>query len=115
MTLSGTIPSLSHKRLAGVLAWWVPGTRDVRNDLNVVPPEGDDDGELNDAVHIVLDKDPLIDSSGVQVQVQDGVVALHGLVSKHGDRDMAERDAWYVEGVRDVRNELSVMKRKLSE
>lgn len=25
VTLNGWVPSLSHKRLAGVLAWWVPG------------------------------------------------------------------------------------------
>jgi len=25
VTLNGEVPSLSHKRLAGVLAWWVPG------------------------------------------------------------------------------------------
>jgi hypothetical protein len=25
VTLDGQVPSLSHKRLAGVLAWWVPG------------------------------------------------------------------------------------------
>lgn len=28
MTLEGRVVSLSHKRLAGVLAWWVPGCRD---------------------------------------------------------------------------------------
>src|SRR5207248_8889260 len=37
--LEGRAPSLSHKRLAGVLAWWVPGTRDVLNHLEIVPPE----------------------------------------------------------------------------
>lgn len=29
VTLDGEVPSLSHKRLAGVLAWWVPASRDV--------------------------------------------------------------------------------------
>jgi len=37
VTLNGEVPSLTHKRLAGVLAWWVPGTRDVINGLE----EGD--------------------------------------------------------------------------
>jgi len=27
VTLDGPVESISHKRLAGVLAWWVPGTR----------------------------------------------------------------------------------------
>ncbi|HEX5022545.1 MAG TPA: hypothetical protein VFX54_17890 [Candidatus Binatia bacterium] len=29
----------THKRLAGVLAWWVPGTRDVVDGLEEVPAE----------------------------------------------------------------------------
>lgn len=33
--LSGTVWSLSHRRLAEVLAWWVPGSIDVRNALRV--------------------------------------------------------------------------------
>ena len=33
VTLDGSVPSLVHKRLAGVLAWWVPGTREVINAL----------------------------------------------------------------------------------
>ncbi|NIO09735.1 MAG: BON domain-containing protein, partial [Deltaproteobacteria bacterium] len=27
VVLNGHVPSMSHKRLAGVLAWWVPGSR----------------------------------------------------------------------------------------
>ena len=52
VTLNGEVPSLSHKRLAGVLAWWVPGTRDVINGLEEVPPEEDNDDELIDAMHV---------------------------------------------------------------
>jgi osmotically-inducible protein OsmY len=43
VTLNGQVSSLSHKRLAGVLVWWVPGTRDVINGLEEVPPEQDND------------------------------------------------------------------------
>src|SRR3990167_5898595 len=48
--IEGAVPSLSHKRLAGVLAWWVPGTQDVINSLEVNPPEEDSDDEIKDAV-----------------------------------------------------------------
>ncbi|HYQ82251.1 MAG TPA: BON domain-containing protein, partial [Anaeromyxobacteraceae bacterium] len=48
VTLDGEVPSLSHKRLAGVLAWWVPGSRDVVNGLEVAPPEPDSAGEISD-------------------------------------------------------------------
>ena len=52
VTLNGEVPSLTHKRLVGVLAWWVPGSRDVINGLEEVPPEQDNDDELIDAVHV---------------------------------------------------------------
>jgi len=29
--LNGQVPSLSHKRLAGVLAWWVPGSQNAKS------------------------------------------------------------------------------------
>ena len=42
VTLNGQVPGLDDKRLAGVLAWWVPGSRDVINGVAVEPPEDDD-------------------------------------------------------------------------
>ena len=41
VTLDGDVPGLVQKRLAGVLAWWVPGSRDIVNGLGVTPPEED--------------------------------------------------------------------------
>jgi len=35
ITLDGEVGSLSHKRIAGVLAWWTPGRRDVVDGLEV--------------------------------------------------------------------------------
>ena len=67
VTLNGEVPSLSHKRLAGVLAWWVPGCRDVINGLEEVPRERDNDAELTDAVRLVLEKDPFINATKIRV------------------------------------------------
>lgn len=33
VTLNGRVPGLTSKRLAGVLAWWVSGVRDVVNGI----------------------------------------------------------------------------------
>jgi hypothetical protein len=60
VTLDGQVPSLSHKRLAGVLAWWVPGVRDVVNGMAVEPPRADNDDVITDAVRLVLDKDGFV-------------------------------------------------------
>jgi osmotically-inducible protein OsmY len=37
--LDDHVTGLTQKRLAGVLAWWVPGSRDVINGLMVVPDQ----------------------------------------------------------------------------
>src|SRR3989338_4313930 len=47
--IEGAVPSLTHKRLAGVFAWWVPGSLDVINSLEVAPPEEDNGDEIKDA------------------------------------------------------------------
>ena len=108
VTLTGQVPSLVHKRLAGVLVWWVPGVRDVANQIEVVPPEPDSDEQITEAVMVALDKDPLVDEEQVFVWTQGGVVKLSGLVNGEPQKEAAESDAWYVWGVREVVNELRV-------
>ena len=108
VTLNGEVPSLTHKRLAGVLAWWVPGTRDVINGLEEVPPEEDNDDELIDAVRLVLEKDPFVNASKICVNSKDWTVTLEGLVPNETMKQMAERDAWYVLGVKRVINRIEV-------
>ena len=108
VTLNGEVPSLTHKRLAGVLAWWVPGTRDVINGLEEVPPEEDNDDELIDAVRLVLEKDPFVNASKIGVSSKDWIVTLEGLVPTETMKQMAERDAWYLLGVRQVINRIQV-------
>jgi osmotically-inducible protein OsmY len=104
--LNGEVPSLSHKRLAGVLAWWIPGCRDVINDLTEVPEQQDNDDQLTDAVRLVLEKDPLVNATKTKVMSKNGVVTLDGLAPNETIRRIAERDAWFVLGVRDVVNRI---------
>jgi osmotically-inducible protein OsmY len=108
VTLNGEVPSLSHKRLAGVLAWWVPGCRDVVNGLEEVPPQEDNDDELTDAVRLVLEKDPFVNATKVTVRANDSIVTLTGVVPNDTTKLMAERDAWYVLGVGEVVDQLQV-------
>jgi osmotically-inducible protein OsmY len=108
VTLNGEVPSLTHKRLAGVLAWWVPGTRDVINGLEEVPPEADNDDELVDAVRLVLEKDPFVNAEKIRVSSRDWIVTLEGLVANETMRQMVERDTWYVLGVKAIHNRVAV-------
>jgi osmotically-inducible protein OsmY len=108
VVLNGEVHSLVHKRLAGVLAWWVPGVRDVINGLEEVPPEEDNDEELTEAVRLVLEKDPFVRAGEIRVSSKDWVITLEGLVPTETMKRIAERDAWYVLGVKSVINRIEV-------
>lgn len=108
VTLNGEVTGLGLKRLAGVLAWWVPGSRDVVNGLAVTPEQADNDFEMADAVRLTVEKDPYVNASQIRVGARGGVIRLQGLVPTESEKEMAEADAWYVFGVDNVVNELEV-------
>lgn len=109
VTLDGWVISLSHKRIAGALAWWVPGARDVVDALEVLPPERDSDDEVTDALSLVLEMDPMIlDATQIRVQTANFVVTLQGLVGTEREKNRAEQDAWCLFAVDNVVNHLSV-------
>lgn len=108
VTLSGNVPSLEHKRLAGVLAWWVPGSRDVVNGLAVEPEEEDGPDKIEEAVRLALEIDPFVNASQIRVGVRHRVVRLTGAAATAEQQRMAETDAWCVFGVDDVVNNIEV-------
>lgn len=106
--LDDHVTGLTQKRLAGVLAWWVPGSRDVINGMEVVPEQADSDEEMAKAVRIVLKKDPFVNGERVRVSAKNAVLTLEGDVPSVPQKEMAEFDAWYVFGVDKVVNRLDV-------
>ncbi|HME20130.1 MAG TPA: BON domain-containing protein [Acetobacteraceae bacterium] len=108
VTLDGDVIGLGEKRLAGVLAWWVPGSRDVVNGLGVTPPDVDNDDAITDAVRQVIERDPLVTSAAIETGTRNAVVTLLGSVPSDAERSLAAADAWYVFGVDDVVNKLDV-------
>ena len=108
VTLDGDVVGAGQKRLAGVLAWWVPGSRDVINGIGVTPPEQDSEAAITDAVLQVLEKDPFVNSESIPVRTRRGVVTLDGTVPREAEVKLAEDDAGYVFGVDRVINRLVV-------
>ena len=102
------VTSLIQKRLAGVLAWWIPGIRDVINGMEVVPGQEDSDQEIAKAVRLVLEKDPFVNVERIRVTVKKAVVTLEGDVPSAPQSELAELDSWYVFGVDKVDNRLGV-------
>jgi len=108
--LDGLASSPSHRRLAEVITWWIPGTADVENRIRVQPPRQDNDEEITEIIRLVFDKDPTLDAENIQVLTQDRQVTLRGTVNSEVNRRMAGYDCWYIPGVHQVHNELQVHK-----
>lgn len=108
VTLSGSEDALAKKRLAGLIAWWVAGVTDVRNEIRVEPFEDDSDDEITTMVRVAFDKDKLVDALRFQIFTRDGVVHLNGVARNATERQTAEDDAWAVWGVQDVVNQISL-------
>ena len=107
--LDGQVGSLSHRRLAEVIAWWIPGCCNVHNHLHVHPAEADNDDEISDAIRMILEKDPLLHSENIHAATSQRTVVLDGYVHGEEQRRMAVYDCWYVPGVHDVRDRLHVV------
>lgn len=108
VVMEGEVHSLVQRRLAEVLAWWIPGVRNVDNRILVNPPETDSNEELRDDLEVIFDKDALVERSQIRALVRDGVVTLRGLVRNEAEKDAAEQDCWFTPGVVDVANELQI-------
>lgn len=108
ITLRGHVRSLVQKRLSEVLCWWVRGVTDVHNEINVLPPEQDNDDELKDNLMVIMEKDVLVNPKKFSLDVHDGTVTLQGHVDSEMEKDAAEMDCWYTPGVVEVSNQLSL-------
>jgi osmotically-inducible protein OsmY len=106
--LDGEVPSLVHKRLAGVLARRVPGCREVVNRLGVVPEEEDSDEQIERAVRLALSRNSALEVREIRIRVVDAVVMLEGNVRSPIAAAAAESDTRHVLGVRRVENRLRV-------
>jgi osmotically-inducible protein OsmY len=108
VTLTGRVISLSHKRLAGLLAWWARGCRDVVNALEVVPAEEDNDDEITDALRLALETDPHVHADQIGISTRNRVITLDGVVASEQERRRAEADAWCLFAVDEVINRIEV-------
>lgn len=111
VTLTGTLDNIEEKCLSGLIAWWVPGVVDVENQIKVEPTMDLADDALLDVIRQVFEKDVLVNPDTIGVTVQNGTVTLLGSVGSEEERMAAEHDVYYIYGVQDVVNRLSVTPR----
>jgi osmotically-inducible protein OsmY len=108
IVLEGHVISQSHRRFAGVLAWWTPGRRDVVNSLAVRPDYEDRDDEIAEVMRLVLEADPQVNADQIRADCERSTVILEGNVPTEEQKRRAELDAWALYGVSRVVNRLQV-------
>jgi hyperosmotically inducible periplasmic protein len=110
VTLTGTVAEESHKSLAENTVESLPGVTSVNNQLKVKagsPPEHSD-GWVSAKVKSTLLFHRNVSASGTDVYVKDGIVSLRGEASSQAQKDLTEEYAKDVEGVKAVKNELTI-------
>lgn len=107
VTLTGEVRDLLTKRRAVEVAGAIRGVRGVVDTLRVEPVARADSAIRADVV-AGLSVEPVTDSYEIAVEVNGGTVTLRGTVQSAQERNVAERVAAAVPGVRDVRNDLAV-------
>ncbi len=109
-TLTGTVSDKAHKALAEETVANLPGVTSVTNNLEEKPevPAANLDAWLVTKVQSALLLHRNADAFETEVIVKDGVVTLHGQASSSAQMDLATEYAKDVEGVKEVKNEMTV-------
>jgi osmotically-inducible protein OsmY len=104
--LVGRVDNLLAKQRATRIAEQVRGVRAVSNHLELASVEAIDDEALAGDVDDALLFDPAAERYELEVRVEGGVVTLVGIVSSWAERQLAERVASSIRGVREVEAEI---------
>ena len=109
-TLTGTVSDKAHKALAEETVANLPGVTSVNNQLEekAEVPAANLDAWLVTKVQSALLLHRNADAFETEVVVKDGVVTLHGQASSSAQMDLATEYAKDVEGVKEVKNEMTV-------
>jgi len=111
VSLTGTVSEESQKLLAQETVTGLPGVKSVDNRLEV---KGEHPAEKSDAWISTKVKTTLLFHRNVsamtEVNTKDGIVTLRGDADNQAQKDLTTEYAKDVEGVKDVRNEMSVSK-----
>jgi len=109
VSLTGTVSEESHKSLAQETVADLPGVKSVDNRLEV---KGDQPAEKSDAWLSAKVKATLLlhqnVSAKTEVSTKDGIVTLQGEATSQAEKDLTTEYARDVEGVKDVKNEMTV-------
>lgn len=112
VSLTGTVSEEFHKTLAQETVASLPGVKSVDNRLEI---KGERPAENSDTWLITKVKTTLLFHRSVsglntEVNVKDGIVTLQGEADSQAQKDLTTEYAKDVDGVKDVKNEMTVAK-----
>jgi len=112
VTLTGIVSENFHKSLAQETVAGLPGVNSVDNRLEVkgAPPTANSDAWLRDKVKVALLFHRNVSAGTTEVDVTDGIVTLRGEAANQSQKELSTEYARDVEGIKDVKNEMSVSK-----
>ena len=110
VVLTGTVADSSHKSLAENTVESLPGVKTVDNRLKIKgdAPAEHSDGWISLKVKSVLLFHRNVRAGATDVYVKDGVVSLRGEASSAAQKELTAEYAKDVEGVKDVKNEMTI-------
>jgi len=112
VTLTGIVSEEYHKSLAQETLAGLPGVKSVDNRLELkgAAPTANSDAWLRDKVKATLLFHRSVSAGNTEVDVKDGIVTLRGNATSQAQKDLTTEYAKDVEGVKDVKNEMTVTK-----
>jgi len=112
VVLTGTVTESSHKSLAEETVAGLPGVKSVDNRLETkdAPPAVNSDAWLLSKVKITLSFHRSVSGLSTEVDVKDGIVTLRGVATSQAQKELTTDYARDIEGVKDVKNEMTVGK-----
>ena len=110
VTLTGSVPTESCKSLAWETVANLPDVISVDNKLEVQgeTPDEDTDAWLVSNVNTALLFHRNVNATKTEVLAKDGTITLRGEIASVAQKDAATEYAWDVQGVKDVKNEMTV-------
>jgi osmotically-inducible protein OsmY len=112
VTMTGVVSGEYRKALAQETVANLPGVKSVDNKLELksTPPSTNTDAWVLDNVVATLLFHRSVSPTTTQIDVKDGVVTLKGEASSQAQKELTTEYAMDVEGVKDVKNEMTVAK-----
>jgi hyperosmotically inducible protein len=112
VTLTGIVADNHNRSLAQETVAGLPGVKSVDNKLEVkgTPPAENSDAWLITKVKTTLLFHRSVSGFKTEVNVKDGIVTLQGEATSQAQKDLTTEYVKDVEGVKDVKNEMTVAK-----